>query len=269
MKLKMMCLKCFSETEDLPNGPRIYHGFVIVGNDATCHLSCPKGHQTITVLTQQNFEVLLALGTYAIVDGYYREAVSSFASSLERFYEYYIKVIAIKHGVSTDELKNAWDKIGKQSERQLGSFIFSYLLENKKAPDVLPSKKVEFRNEVIHKGLIPTRTKAEEFGVIVLQLIRSHYSQLSEVSYEAMGELYTSNMLSIVTAIKKDTDQHPGTYSNPRLSPLFPNFDDEEPNTLKDELERVTQIRRQQAKYPYGYWTEGRVMQFVEPAEEF
>lgn len=54
-------------------------------------LTCPKGHRNVVVLQQQKFEVLFEIGAHAIEDGYYREAVSSFTASLERFYEFFVR----------------------------------------------------------------------------------------------------------------------------------------------------------------------------------
>ena len=41
------------------------------------------------------FELLFELGINALIDGYPREAVSSFASALERFYEFFCQVAAL------------------------------------------------------------------------------------------------------------------------------------------------------------------------------
>ena len=48
-------------------------------------LTCPSSHRTAFCLQNFKFELLFDLGLQAIDDGYYREAVSSFASALERF----------------------------------------------------------------------------------------------------------------------------------------------------------------------------------------
>ncbi|PRX95313.1 hypothetical protein B0G73_1336 [Paraburkholderia sp. BL25I1N1] len=48
---------------------------------------CPQGDQALVDPRQQKYEALFQIGAYATEDGYYREPVSSFAASLERFYE--------------------------------------------------------------------------------------------------------------------------------------------------------------------------------------
>jgi hypothetical protein len=52
-------------------------------DDGLYEATCPKGHKSITILQQRKFEILFDIGIYAINDGYYREAISSFTASLE------------------------------------------------------------------------------------------------------------------------------------------------------------------------------------------
>jgi hypothetical protein len=61
------------------------------------YMKCEMGHETVTWLQQEKFETLFELAANAILDGYYRDAISSFSSAMERFYEFYLKVICIKH----------------------------------------------------------------------------------------------------------------------------------------------------------------------------
>ena len=46
-------------------------------------IKCSRSHETTAILQEQKFEILFDIGAHAILDGYYREAVSSFTSSLE------------------------------------------------------------------------------------------------------------------------------------------------------------------------------------------
>ena len=49
-------------------------------DDGRYEITCPKGHSSFTIPQQQKFELLFDIGAYAITDGYYREAISSFTS---------------------------------------------------------------------------------------------------------------------------------------------------------------------------------------------
>ena len=78
MKLRIVCPKCMEDSNE--NARPI--AFVEFRDDGRYEVTCPKGHQAIVFLQQQKFELLFEIGAYAIADGYYREAVSSFAASL-------------------------------------------------------------------------------------------------------------------------------------------------------------------------------------------
>lgn len=85
-------------------------------------VKCPKGHESVTILQQQKFEVLFDIGAYALVDGYYREAVSSFTSSLERFYEFVIRAVLFQRGISEKVFNQTWKLVERQSLKQVGGF---------------------------------------------------------------------------------------------------------------------------------------------------
>ena len=99
--------------------------------------------------------------------------MSSFAAALERFHEFYVRLQCDGYEVDEANLEAAWKHIASQSERQLGAFTLVYMLEHKKPPPVLRQSDVEFRNAVIHKGRVPTRERAIEFGERVVQIIMS------------------------------------------------------------------------------------------------
>lgn len=149
-------------------------------DDGRYEVTCPKGHKSVTILQQQKFEVLFDIGAYAIVDGYYREAVSSFTSSLERFYEFFVKVVLLGKGINEEEFSRSWQLVENQSERQLGAFIFLYLTEFGMSPTLLSNRNVHFRNEVIHKGKIPTRQEALAYGQAVLDVVRPILKEIKD-----------------------------------------------------------------------------------------
>jgi hypothetical protein len=147
-------------------------------DDGRYEFICQNGHRTITILQQERFEILFDIGGHAILDGYYREAVSSFTSSLEQFYEYFIKVVLLERKTDSASIDTAWRQIAKRSERQFGAFVITYLSVFGQSPNVLSNKKVQFRNDVIHRGKIPSRQEALEYGQAVLDIIRPELIRL-------------------------------------------------------------------------------------------
>jgi len=80
MRLMVSCMQCLQEF----GKPSNEFARVEFRDDGRYELTCSVGHTTTTILQQQKFEVLFEIGAYAILDGYYREAVSSFSTTGQR-----------------------------------------------------------------------------------------------------------------------------------------------------------------------------------------
>lgn len=146
-------------------------GFMELREDNTYRAECDKGHVTLTALQEQRFQLLFEVGAQAIADGYYRDAVASFTSSLERFYEFFIRVCCYQKEFTDDEISELWKPISNSSVMQEGAFIYSYFEQFRTIPPTLPNKKKEFRNSVIHKGMLPTREQALDYGEKIIDLM--------------------------------------------------------------------------------------------------
>ncbi len=203
MKLPITCAQCMRD--DVLSAWPI--ATVEFRDDGRYEVICPKGHKSVTILQQQKFEVLFEIGAYAIGDGYYREAVSSFTSSLERFYEFFIQAVLIEKKITRDDFKQSWKLVSNQSERQLGAFIFLYLVEFDEPPKLLSNtKNVKFRNDVIHKGKIPTRREALDYGQAVLDII---YPILQEVKSKYPKGVQETVFHHLKECRKSEDDKHP------------------------------------------------------------
>lgn len=187
-----------------------YPKYVELRDDGRYEFTCENGHATVTVLQEQKFEVLFDLGAYAILDGYYREAVASFTSSLERFYEFFIKASLFEDGLEEDLIIESWKKVSSQSERQLGAFIFLYLKFFSDSPALLRTKQVQFRNEVIHKGKIPSREEAIKYGQEILDTIRP---VLRRVKDDFQTGVVKTVLHHLMISRKADESQPVGTMS--------------------------------------------------------
>lgn len=179
MKLKLVCSICTRE-EKVQN---LRETYVEVKEGSYYKIVCHKGHETTVFIQEQQFEILFEMGAMALLDGYPREAVSSFASSLERFYEYVIELILAHKGISDKEYEATWSMMSKQSERQYGAFLALYLLQFGTSPIRFEQKKIEFRNNVIHKGYIPTYDEVLSYGDYILQYISKVAKQLVDSDF--------------------------------------------------------------------------------------
>lgn len=197
MRLTLTCMQCLQES-GRPGGA----SQIEVRDDGCYTATCLSGHRTVTILQQQKFEVLFEIGAHAILDGYYREAVSSFTSSLERFYEYAIRIFLEKSSGSDDLFHIAWKNVSNMSERQLGAFIFLWASHFNETPALLPKNLITFRNEVIHKGKIPSQDEALKYGNAVLDVLRPKVKIINDKFPDQVQNSTDRNMMAGVEKSK-------------------------------------------------------------------
>lgn len=194
MIVRLFCPKCALESSKKIKGSLDIEVPVPVSqlaDDGRYEVRCGIGHESAVILDNLKFELLFEMGLNAIFDGYPREAVSSFTSSLERFYEFYWRVAMRHTGVPATELDQAWKPMSKMSERQLGAFITASMMLTGSKPRLLnPNKQVPFRNNVIHNGYVPTKAEAIDFGNTVMELIFEGLDQLRELDSSSLMETY-------------------------------------------------------------------------------
>jgi hypothetical protein len=196
MLLDLPCAECIMEQVE-KGIPHKNEGFPIltpyepVNNSGIYSINCSKGHTSQTYIDNIDFEILFDYSINAIVDGYYREAVSSFTSSMERYFEFFIKVILRATGKEFETIQRIWKTIASQSERQLGAYIMLYNQTFDHEPKLLSqNKEVPFRNSVIHKGYIPSKEEAIDFGDSTLEIIEKSLIKLIDKFPEAVKETF-------------------------------------------------------------------------------
>lgn len=171
LRIEINCNVC---SRDNPEGePSFveYSRLCSVRDDGIYEFECPEGHRAITVLRTPKHEILFAIASNALLDGYLRESIASFAASLERFYEFVIRVICLAKSMPQQDIEKWWKSVSKQSERQLGAFTMLWFVEMGTPPDLLSNKMVELRNQVIHQGKVPTYQECIKFGQAVIDVI--------------------------------------------------------------------------------------------------
>jgi len=178
IKISVFCPEC------LPTNTATGYGTIdaiVELNDKNFYtVKCLNGHTANFRLQQEKFELLFDQGAMALLDGYSRESVASFASSLERFVEYFLKTVCFHKNLPYADYEKTWKGVSKQSERQIGAFYFMQLMEWGKLLFSLDEQKVKFRNQVIHQGYIPNSDEAIDYGEYVLKFICSCIKELSK-----------------------------------------------------------------------------------------
>lgn len=232
----MICMKCFQE-QGHPD--EMFYPAELQDN-GLYWMKCRNGHETVTCLQEQKFELLFDLAANAIVDGYYREAVLSFTSALECFCQFYIQVMSVRFNIGEETFTEAWKRVAAQSERQLGAYTFLYLIDNGQPAPALSGGLIKFRNDVIHKGKIPTKDEAIGYGQAVLDIVAP--------ALAALKAKYPDHLDTIVTRhIKKTQKQIEGVPHTSFLSISttisITRVASERQPTLSDTLAELTRKR--------------------------
>lgn len=220
MKIALICSECFSSIVDsqatLELGSLFY---VPLGDSPLYKATCPYGHTSSYIITNPKYELLYESGVKALEDGYYREAVSSFAAALERFYEFLIQSHFVDE--NTTQLPKAfhdtWKVLSTQSERQLGAFYMLYMHEFGQAAPVVDNKFVQslkldlgikgnepttFRNKVIHQGYIPRREQVIAYGEVISYYIHNILVTYCEAGREGkLQSAFRANYYTIIEVV--------------------------------------------------------------------
>jgi len=187
MRINISCPQCAQAA----GGFAVFH-LEEIREDGLYTGKCPQGHDLLVATQTLRHEMLFEIALNAIVDGYRREAISSFAAAIERFYEFAIGVLARNRGVSSTISAAAWKTVAAQSERQLGAFTFLYTVSFGEVPRLLSDRMVKLRNDVTHRGLLPDQKQVLDFGAAAYEVIQTGVRKLRAACIDdvnaALGE---------------------------------------------------------------------------------
>ncbi len=189
MKIFTMCMECQKQF-GMPSFEPIVADYY---EDSTAYIECSNGHKSYVLLQSQKFEILLESAANALLEGYTIEAASTFSAAYERFFEFTIKVFCENYEIKEKSLKSTFTKVAKQSERQIGAFLFLYLVTLKEEYK-LNEKIPPFKNKVIHKGYIPTPKEVIEFAELIYQEIYSITQILKNSFPNELQKIITDNI---------------------------------------------------------------------------
>jgi len=191
MKIFLTCMEC-QKGLGHPSFEPIFADYYDSG---VANVTCSRGHTSAVMVQNQKFEILLESAANALLDGYTIEAASSLSAAYERFFEFTINVFCKNNSITEQALDETFKQVAKQSERQIGGFLFLYLITfgsgyqlNKKIP--------EQRNKIIHQGYIPTPEEVMIFGDLIYQEICSITQLLKSKMQGEMTQVVMDELLS-------------------------------------------------------------------------
>lgn len=139
---------------------------------------CSSGHQIRFRLSYEApHELLLDAGALALLDEYYRESVSSLAAGLEQSFEFYVEASMAAAGIEPEAIRKLLS-VNRFDQRRAGMVSACYLRDTGQVFPYLESKRMEFRNRVIHNATWPTRRETLEFADYVCRSVLGLQSTL-------------------------------------------------------------------------------------------
>jgi len=201
LDIHISCMQCLEE-QVFPNSK-----FEIdeMNNSGLLYTTCSNGHNSLTIIQEHKFEILFDFGVMALLDGYPRESITSISASLERFYEYYINIICLKHNIKIENFDNLWKNVDNQSERQFGAYLFVYFIDKQgETPPIIDDIKPtienqsknntktwkSFRNNVVHKGYIPSKKEVLAYMELVFNHIWDLIEELKKNCKEEISQFW-------------------------------------------------------------------------------
>lgn len=220
MKIKLHCSSC-----PQINNPSPFKIELPISDDLYYTFTCDNGHFNKYSVGNTRYGLLFESGLYAFLDGYNREAVSSFYVALERFYEYIVSMCFVYDcNFSFSDLENL-KKTVYLSERMYGVFCSVYMMKFKKAfvpfdnKDFLKeinvsfpgfeNSPVKFRNKIIHEGYIPSEQEILNYAKAVSTFIIKITNDICDIDPKAF---FNFHMLNIQQKREKGKDDY--TISN-------------------------------------------------------
>lgn len=190
-------------------------------------LTCKYGHESFVYLGIEVYEILFDRGIFAYSDQYYREAVVNFASSVERFHEYCIRLMLYACRVQLDDVNKTFKSL-KYTERQYGAFVSLFVSLFKVSPPQIGrikpnSEWSSFRNNVVHNGYFPTR----EETIQALSLTSKYIYEVTQY-FEESGKPFDN-----------DTLYH---YKHSSLDKIVDNLVEEYKGANKNDPEKIKKV---------------------------
>jgi hypothetical protein len=198
-----MCIEC----EEL-NANETVWAVGELNNDLYAICTCPQGHKFLSGLMHHVPDVLYMSAVSAFRKECYSESILSFTAAFERTCELFFKAFSLRHGSSIELVDEMWTELKNQSERQYGAFCLAYCITTSSAWKA-DNKQVEFRNKVVHKGYIATKSEAELYAGYITEKLNMTIALLSEKFKEECQKIYFFNRNQISPKLRKIMAEDP------------------------------------------------------------
>lgn len=168
----------------------------VAQNDANYYcFTCQEGHYNQYILQNHKYDMAFEDGLEYMRNRKYKQAFIEFNTAQEAVLVFALQMLCYANQISIEMLSDAMKDIQSFSERIAGAFLFVYLMVFKKRGQFYSSKHKELRNNVIHKGYIPTEAETIDFTREIHRRIVSLLEEIKSLPNEIANTVFTSHYM--------------------------------------------------------------------------
>jgi hypothetical protein len=123
-------------------------------------------------LLDSPFERCFNAGLHNLCDKQFARAISHFSSSLQHFYEFFVRAAAYQGGIDKTRFDAAWAILLNRPDQQYEAYVLNYTVVFDCSPTVSSDFHKVAGKAVFTSGSIPTREEAISCGQAVLNILR-------------------------------------------------------------------------------------------------
>lgn len=229
-----MCHECLKTFED--------DSFIVFdfNDDLIVDIKCPMGHSYKARINDKKFELFLQSGAVAFINEYYHEALFNFIVARERFFEFCIRFFCKKLDIKIDVVEKNFKHIENSSERQIGAFLFLYLLHFKKSYPFKMDDVAKVRNGLFHKGKIYSPKEVKETCKLI-------YDEIYEVVEQLVLDTGDLDLFHILTSKIQDDIENNLVHSYSAtisMCAIFFSLDRSREKSFYEAIERFKTIKK-------------------------
>lgn len=132
---------------------------------------CNNDHEVYFISKDHRYQFLFQQAIESYNLGFYIECFNALHSGLDAFKKEFVATFLFNESKNIDNVLHCV-KMLKRSEMINGAFVTSCFSLSDGEPLVnLPTKKIHFRNTVIHEGVIPSKNDCEETGNLIFDIV--------------------------------------------------------------------------------------------------
>ena len=213
MEILVGCPKCHEQDNSFFT-VEIDEGF-FKGKDVCCN----NNHKTFFISQDNRYQYLFQQAIESYNLGFYIESFNALHSGLDAYKKNFLAAFLYNESKDIDKVNYCLKSLNR-SERIAGAFSSAFFsLSNGNSIEELPNKVVNFRNIVVHDGIIPSKNDCEKAGNLIFKIVSQANAVLwdrfdKEIDFHPIMQVYQMENTNSILSKKgfKTTFENPEEY---------------------------------------------------------